>query len=304
MQSAGKKTIIELMKRVDLHTHSTKSDGTYTPSKLMAYAVEKGLKAIALTDHDTTEGITEARDWIASNNADLELVPGIEFSTIHTAGKEHDIHVVGLFIDYASDAFQAKLNSFIDSRVTRNHRMCAKLTAFGMPVTYDDLRNEFPGGVITRAHYGRYLLNHGYVRTIKEAFDRYIGEGCPCYVPREKVSPTDAVRIILAAKGVPVLAHPILYNMKDIELRGLVQQMKEAGLVGIEAIYSTYDPEDEQYIRRIAKDYDLQISGGSDFHGTNKPGIDLGTGLGSLFVPEDVLERLRFFKPVSRQNPL
>lgn len=262
----------------------------------MAYAVEKGLKAIALTDHDTTDGLKEAYEWIALNGAGIELIPGIEFSTIHSIDREHDIHVVGLFIDYESDAFRAKLNSFIDSRITRNHRMCAKLTAFGMPVTYDDLKAEFPGGVITRAHYGRYLLNHGYVRTINEAFSKYIGEGCPCYVPREKVTPTDAVRIILAAKGVPVLAHPILYNLRDIELRGLVMQMKEAGLVGIEAIYSTYSPEDERYIRRIAKDYDLQISGGSDFHGSNKPGIDLGTGFGSLFVPEDVLERLRIFK--------
>ena len=131
------------------------------------------------------------------------------------------------------------------------------------------------------------------MKSIKEAFEKYIGEGCPCYVPREKVTPVDAVRMIREAEGVPVLAHPMLYRLPDADLRVLLRTMKEAGLVGIEAIYPTHTEADERYIRKLAQEFDLRISGGSDFHGENKPGLDLATGYGHLFVPEDLLEKLR-----------
>lgn len=282
------------MRAIDLHSHSLKSDGTFSPSELMAYAAKKNLKAIALTDHDTTAGLNEAADWVRRYAPQMELVPGIEFSTIFRIHEEdHDIHVVGLFINYHLERFQQNLRHFIESRITRNHKMCEKLTEAGMPVTYEQLMREFQDGVITRAHCGRYLFNHGYVKSIKEAFEKYIGEGCPCYVPREKVTPVDAVRMIREAEGVPVLAHPMLYRLPDADLRVLLRTMKEAGLVGIEAIYPTHTEADERYIRKLAQEFDLRISGGSDFHGENKPGLDLATGYGHLFVPEDLLEKLR-----------
>lgn len=278
------------MRAVDLHTHSTRSDGSYTPSELVDYAAEKGLAAIALTDHDTVDGLDEAISHARAYEPELEVIPGIEFSTEYEKG---DVHIVGLYIDYHGEAFSRKIQEFVDSRINRNIKMCEKLTMAGIPVTYEQLLAEFPDAVITRAHYARHLLSHGYTKSMKEAFDRYIGDHAPCYVQREKVTPVQAVRLILEAGGIPVLAHPVLYHMSDTRLRGLVAQLRDAGLMGIEAIYSTYAAADERDIRRIAADYDLCISGGSDFHGANKPGLDLGTGYGHLFVPEEVLTNLK-----------
>lgn len=293
------------MRQVDLHVHSTRSDGTYSPARLVDYAMEKGLAAFALTDHDTVDGIEEtvshAERLRQSDAASVpEVIPGIEFSTEYQG---QDVHIVGLFIDYRRDAFAARLKEFVDSRTARNHKMCRLLQEAGIDVTYQALLEEFPGSVITRAHYAKYMLNHGYVKSVKEAFDRYVGDRCPCYVPREKVTPVQAVKLILEAGGVPVLAHPILYHMSDRRLEALTAELKEAGLIGIEAVYSTYRPFEERRIRALAAKYDLRISGGSDFHGDNKPGLDLGVGYGNLFVPYDVLEKLREGIPSLKLKP-
>ena len=330
---------------IDLHVHSTCSDGTFTPEELVDYAIQKGLTAFALTDHDTVNGLERAIRYaeelrqaqaaspvISSHNdaaahlpvsfsrndaaAHLpvssqsgvaarlpvssqsgaaalqvpEVIPGIELSTEYQ-GK--DIHMVGLFIDYRQPEFAHYLEDFIRSREHRNEKMCALLREHGVDITYEALLSEFPGAVITRAHFARYLLSHGYIQSMKEAFDRYVGDHCPCFVPREKVTPAQAVELILGAGGVPVLAHPILYHMSDDRLDTLVAELKKIGLVGIEAIYSTYNTAEERQIRGLASKYDLKISGGSDFHGANKPKIDLGTGWGKLYVPDEVLENLR-----------
>ena len=330
---------------VDLHVHSTCSDGTFTPEELVDYAIQKGLTAFALTDHDTVNGLDRAIRYadglrqaqaaspvISSHNdaaarlsvsfsrndaaAHLpvssqsgvaarlpvssqsgaaalqvpEVIPGIELSTEYQ-GK--DIHMVGLFIDYRQPEFAHYLEDFIRSRENRNEKMCALLREHDIDITYEALLSEFPGAVITRAHFARYLLSHGYIQSMKEAFDRYVGDHCPCFVPREKVTPAQAVELILGAGGVPVLAHPILYHMSDDKLETLVAELKSIGLIGIEAIYSTYNTAEERQIRGLASKYDLKISGGSDFHGANKPKIDLGTGWGKLYVPDEVLENLR-----------
>ena len=262
-----------IMNIVDLHVHSTKSDGSYTPSELVTYALEKGLTAFALTDHDTTDGIDEALK--AAEGKPIEVIPGIEFSSEYE-GK--DIHIVGLYIDYQSDFFKRRLVNFVNGRIIRNKEMCRRLTEHGMPVTYEELTSEFPDSVITRSHYAKYLLNHGYTKSLKEAFDRYIGDNCPCFVPRKKITPMRAVEIILKAGGIPILAHPILYHMSDARLEKLVATLKDMGLLGIEAVYSTYSPSEERQMRTLAAKYDLCISGGSDFHGNAKPGLDLATG--------------------------
>lgn len=276
------------MKPVDLHVHSNKSDGTFTPTELVSYALEKGLAAFALTDHDTTEGIGEA--MAAAEGKDIEVIPGIEFSTEYE-GK--DIHIVGLYMDYKGEAFQKYLKDFQDSRDLRNRKMCLKLTEHGVPVTYEDLCREYQGAVLTRAHYAKYLWEHGYVSSMKEAFDRYIGDHAPCFLPREKVTPAQAVTLILKSGGIPILAHPVLYHMSDARLEKLVSTLKDVGLIGIEAIYSTYNSAEERQIRRLAAKYALCISGGSDFHGGTKPGLDLGCGYGKLYVPYEVLENLK-----------
>ncbi len=286
------------MNIVDLHVHSTKSDGSYTPSELVDYALEKGLTAFALTDHDTTAGIDEAVK--AAEGRPIEVIPGIEFSSEYE-GK--DIHIVGLYIDHKSDFFKRRLTNFVNGRIIRNKEMCRRLTKHGVPVTYEELEAEFPGSVITRAHYARYLLNHGYTKSLKEAFDRYIGDRAPCFVPRKKITPMRAVEIILKAGGIPILAHPILYRMSDARLDKLVATLKNMGLIGIEAIYSTYSTGEERQIRTLAAKYDLCISGGSDFHGKAKPGLDLATGYGKLFIPEEILTTLKKKHKDMKEHP-
>lgn len=275
---------------VDLHVHSTKSDGSFTPAELVSHALEIGLSAFALSDHDTVDGIDEAME--AAKGTGLEVIPAIEFSTEYE-GK--DIHILGLYIDHKGQAFQKYLQNFRDSRDLRNRKMCQKLTDYGVPVSYEALTARFPGSVLTRAHYAKFLLEEGYVKSMTEAFERYVGDHAPCFLPREKVTPSQAVKLILEAGGIPVLAHPILYHMSDARLDKLVAELKDAGLVGIEAIYSTYSNADERQIRRLAKKYDLLITGGSDFHGTTKPNLELGIGYGKLFIPYDILFDLKTY---------
>lgn len=286
-----------MIQPIDLHVHSNRSDGTLSPAQLVDYAMEKGLKAFALTDHDTVEGLDEATGYADILRSSLpvpetvpEVIPGIEFSTEY---QERDIHILGLYIDYHGDAFRRHLQNFVDSRVLRNRKMCDLLQQAGISVTYEALLAEFPDAVITRAHYARYMLNHGYISSMAEAFDRYIGDHAPCYVPREKITPVQAVKLVQEAEGVPILAHPMQYHMNVEELGLLITKLKEAGLMGIEAIYSTHSDADERMIRRLASRYGLLISGGSDFHGSNKPGLDLAVGYGKLYVPSSLLDDIR-----------
>lgn len=273
---------------IDLHTHTTASDGTYTPTELINYAVEKGITAIAVTDHDTIDGLAEA--MAAAENKNIEVIPGIEFSTEYQ-GK--DIHIVGLAIDYENPFFVQKLTQFIDSRESRNEKMCQRLRESGMDITMEELHAEFPDAVITRAHFALLMRQKGYISSQETAFQKYIGDNCPCYVPREKVNPIQAIRLIREAGGIPVLAHPILYKLPTDKLGELIAFLSAHGLMGIEAIYSTYNRADEALIRRLAKQYQLAISGGSDFHGANKPYIDLGVGRGNLHVPDEVWKNLK-----------
>ena len=277
------------MKIVDLHVHSNKSDGTCSPSELVDLAIQKGLSAFALTDHDTTAGLDEAIEY--AKGRDIEVVPGIEFSTEYQG---RDIHVLGLAIDYKAPVFADRLQAFVDSRIGRNRKMCRNLTEAGIDISYEKLMAAYPGAVITRAHYARYLLDHGYVKSLPEAFERYVGDHCPYFVPREKVTPVQAVQLIRQAKGIPVLAHPTLYHMGKNALQKLVSSLTEAGLVGLEAVYSTYSAGEEREMRQLALRNGLLISGGSDFHGSNKPGLELATGYhGKLVIPYDIWERLK-----------
>lgn len=285
----------EPMKAIDLHVHSSCSDGTFSPTELVDYAMEKGLAAFALTDHDSIDGLEEAMEYAErlKNHPCRqvpEVIPGIELSSEYQG---QDIHVVGLFINYRDEIFQNRLREFVDSRTNRNRKMCSLLQQFGIPVTYEELLEAYPDSVITRAHYARFMLEKGYVKSRQEAFERYLGDHAPCFIPREKITPAQAVQLILQTGGAPVLAHPILYHMSEEHLDELVKELKEAGLMGIEAIYSTYSAADERQIRALASKYDLLISGGSDFHGANKPSLDLGVGYGKLFVPQALLWKIK-----------
>lgn len=275
------------MHNVDLHTHSNKSDGSMSPTELITAAKSKGLSAIALTDHDTTDGIDEA--LAAGKELGITVIPGVELSCEYQ-GK--DVHIVGLDINHHDAGFAATLKEFVDSRDLRNRKMCQKLTDAGLPVDYDELVSTFGESVITRAHYARYMLSKGYIKSLPEAFDRYIGDNSPCYIPREKVTPAQGIKLILEAGGIPVLAHPLLYKMGKDRLDTLVSELTSEGLIALEAIYSTYTPSDEREMRALAQKHGLLISGGSDFHGAAKPGLELGTGYGKLFIPEEILTNL------------
>ena len=284
------------MHPIDLHTHSTRSDGTLTPAELIRYAAQKGLAAIALTDHDTIDGIEEAVQAarsLSSQDPDAlvpEVIPGVELSTEYR-GK--DIHIVGLFIDWQNREFADRLRGFADARIYRNRKMCSLLTENGCPVSYEDLEAAFPDTVITRAHFAQYLLDRGMISSIDEAFRKLIGDDCPCFVPREKVTPHDAVRFLLRFGGVPILAHPLQYKMSETELDALVASLTGLGLDGIEVYYSTHRQADTANLSRIAEKYGLLLSGGSDFHGTRKQNLDLGTGYGHLYVPDTILPPIR-----------
>lgn len=273
---------------IDLHTHSTESDGTFTPEELMQEAARVGLSAIALTDHDTTGGIAKARP--VAKSLGIELIPGVELSTSYEGC---EVHIVGLFIDENNEFLCQKLAEFRACRDNRNEKMVEALQKEGLAITMEELLAENQDCVITRANIARFLYEHHQIRSIKEAFDRYIGDHGKCYVSRFKVTPMEAVSMIRKAGGIAILAHPVLYHMSNTRLNELVKCLKDVGLTGIEAIYSTYSTSDEHFIKRIAKEYDLCISGGSDFHGENKPTIQLGTGCGHLYVPYSVLEELK-----------
>ncbi|MDY4669344.1 MAG: PHP domain-containing protein [Oliverpabstia sp.] len=272
---------------IDLHVHSNCSDGTFTPSQLVAYALEKGLQAIALTDHDTTEGIEQAQ--AAAQNTSLQVIPGIELSTAYLG---RDIHILGLNIDPENAYFQEKIKAFQQEREDRNRTMISRMQKEGLHITWQDMADNFPDSVWTRAHFARFLADTGQVHTLAEAFNRFLGDHAPCFVPRNKVTPFEAVEMIHQGKGKAVLAHPLLYHLTEEQLDELVQALVQSGLDGIEAIYSNNTGLDEVRMRQMAKKYGIFITGGSDFHGSNKPAIDLGKGRGNLKIPAYLLENL------------
>ena len=282
------------MRAIDLHTHTAKSDGSFSPAELVDYAIEKNLAAVAITDHDTIEGLDEAIAHGAALRdkgvSDIEVIPGIEFSTKY---ENQDVHIVGLYIAYDSPVFLEPLDTFINSRTNRNIKMCENLQSADIDITYEKLQARFPDAVITRAHYASYLLEQGYVKSRQDAFAMYLGDHTKYFVPREKVTPSQAVKLILQAGGVPILAHPPLYHMGQERLDALTASLKNDGLMGIEAFYSTYTNQDVRDMLHLAQKYDLLPSGGSDFHGANKPGLDLGCGYGKLYVPEDLLTNIK-----------
>lgn len=268
---------------IDLHVHSNASDGTMTPTEVVKLAKESGLSAIALTDHDTVSGIDEAIE--AGRIYGVQIIPGIEISAEYGRG---DLHILGLGIDYRDEEFRAKVALCRDSRDNRNRKMIKRLNEQGFPVTWDIMLKRFGASSITRAHFAKYLIDEGYVADKEEAFKKYLNKGCPCYVSREKISPKEAIEMVLQAGGHPVLAHPLLYKMSLEQLESVIVLLKSYGLQGIEAIYSLNRPEEDTALLKIAKRHGLSITGGSDFHGAIKPDISIGTGKGNLRITKDM----------------
>ena len=282
------------MKYIDLHVHSNVSDGTLTPSELVDEAIKNNLSAFALTDHDTTKGVSvalEAAKKATLKGTPIEVVPGVEISAAY---KNKDIHILGLFLDIEYEPLQIALDQAIQNRDLRNQKMAQNLKNGGLDIDYETLCSHFPPGtVLTRAHFAKYLYETGQVRSMNSAFDIYLNSDGPYYVPREYISPENAISLIKRAGGIPVLAHPLVYHIPEAQLDALIQRLKDAGLMGLEVFYSANTGFDEGIVRRYANKYDLVMTGGSDFHGANKPQISMGTGRGNLKIPYSVLEKLK-----------
>lgn len=273
---------------IDLHTHSTASDGTFSPSELIHLAKREGLKALALTDHDTTRGLPEAYE--VAREEGIPFLCGVEIS-VKFNGPGH-FHLLGYFLSPEVPPLEETLKALQEARKRRNELMVEKLRALGVEITLTELE-EIAEGEIGRPHFARLLVEKGYVRTPDEAFEKYLRKGAPAYVPKALLEPKEAIEKILQAKGIPVLAHPITLKLSPTELSSYFKKLKEFGLRGVEAYYSEHNRDFTNFLLNEAQRLGFLITGGSDFHGTNKPDIRLGRGFGNLKVPEECFERLK-----------
>lgn len=273
-------------KTIDLHIHTAVSDGSYSPRELVQHAKELGLAAVAITDHDAVEGYAQAS--AAGDELGVEVVPGIEISTKYKG----PVHLLGYYVDVDSPALQEVLDWIVKDRDARNGKMAALMAADGLPVSYADMQLRF-GTVIGRPHFARILVELGLAADVNDAFARYVEKGEKYYVARSFLSIERCHEIILEAGGLPVLAHPFQYRLDDAGRRELIEYCISLGLRGMECRYSGYTQEQEDYLEAMADEYGLIKTGGSDFHGRNKPGIELGTGKGRLSVPYSFLEEMK-----------
>lgn len=276
------------MRYVDLHVHSNASDGTLTPSEVVHLALQKNLAAIALSDHDTVKGVPEAIS--AAEGTTLEVVPATELSCYY---RNVEIHVLGLFVDYKDADFQSKLEELEQERMQRNLDMIALFQRDNISITLEELQAGNPRSVITRAHFARVLVEKGYCKDKNAAFDRYVGVGCPYYLPKPQITPELSLPLITKAGGIPILAHPMLYKLGYRQVEELIQYLIPLGLKGIEAYHSSNNISQSDKLRSLALKYHLVVSGGSDFHGANKPDIELGTGRGGLCITESILDAIK-----------
>ncbi|HDQ41809.1 MAG TPA: PHP domain-containing protein [Desulfonatronum sp.] len=276
------------MAGIDLHTHSTASDGTLTPSELMLAAKKTGLEAIALTDHDTTGGLEEA--MILAEKLGIEFIPGCELSVVSPSG---NMHILGYWIPVGMSKLSQSLESLRQRRHERNHMIMAKLNALGMEIAYEDVLAVAGGDAVGRPHIAQVMHAKGFVDSISTAFRVYLGSEGRAYVPKEKLGPRQAIDLLKSVGATVVLAHPFLLGLQGPDLRGVIRQLKEYGLDGLEAYYTLHRPDQTLAYVQIARDLDLLVTGGSDFHGTVKPDVHLGIGFGNLFVPYSILTAMK-----------
>ena len=280
------------MNIVDLHTHSTASDGSFTPRELVALAHKAGLQALALTDHDTVEGLDEA--LAAGQELGLTVIPGVEISIQGEGllGKPASLHVLGLWVDHRHPGLLAGLKLLQEARAQRNPQIVDKFNALGIPLTLAEVAAHAGGQLIGRPHFAQALLERGIVKDRGEAFARYLAAGAAAYVPKDRFPPEAGIAMLRAAGGVPVLAHPGLLKLPQFEMESLARRLMDLGLEGLEALYGEHDSATRLGLTRLAARLGLVTSGGSDFHGRAKADIALGTGRGDLRVPASLLTGL------------
>ena len=278
---------------IDLHIHTTASDGTFTPEQVISRAHQLKLKAIAITDHDTVAGSKEAlRSGIPNS---LGFLTGVEISSTpppfyHGSGS---FHLLGYSIRLDDPKLNRMLEKLQQARKNRNPAIINRLNELGIPITLDEIRKEAGGGQLGRPHIAQLMVKKKVVASIDAAFDQFLGTGKPAYVDKQRVECFRAIEIILAAGGVPVLAHPGLLDYKnENQLDELIGKLKKAGIQGVEVFYSGHTPDQTRLFAELAKRYDLLMTGGSDFHGAIQPEIEMGSGQGDLIVPFEFFEKL------------
>ena len=269
----------------DLHTHTTRSDGKLTPTELVRRAGETGVDCLAITDHDSVEGLEEAMA-AAREFPKLELIPGIELSTDIPGG---EIHMLGYYMDWHDRAFRSRLEELRETRVERSREMVQRLTDLGCPITHERVKEIAGDASIGRPHVAQALLEKGHIATMQEAFDKYLGRNGSAYVEREKTTPTEAVELICSVGGLPAIAHPNhVGDVKDFD--GLLEELARAGMVGLEVYYGTYPDDVRKRLLRLAERHGLIPLGGSDFHAL---GNEFEGVIGQECAPAESMRRLK-----------
>lgn len=273
---------------IDLHLHSTASDGTEDPATVVARAADAGLEVIALTDHDTQEGVESAR--VAAQESGVDLIPGVELSLSYPDG---GMHLLVLWLEPGPGPLQNRLEGLQLGRTERNQRIVDSLCAAGLPITIEEVMEEAGGGSVGRPHIAAVMVARGYVPDIRFAFDEWLGNGRPAYVDRDRLEAEEAITLARESGAVPVLAHPHTLGIHTAgDMADMLNRLKAAGLIGLEAIYSSYRQHERDGYVDLARRFDLIPTGGSDYHGAYKEGLSIGTGYGDLRVPGSVVDEL------------
>lgn len=276
------------MSEIDLHTHSTASDGTMSPADLVRHAHTQGLRAISVTDHDTVEGIEDA--LAEGRRLGIEVIPGLEVSVDFARGT---MHILGYYVDHRDPRLTAQLGRLQHHRRARNSAMIDRFNKLGILITARELEDISEDGQIGRPHFARLLVQRGYAGTIQEAFDRFLRKGAPAYVKKFKFSPVEVLGFLTECGGLSVLAHPFtLFDLTDDELENTVKTLKSEGLDGIEVYYPDHTLEQTTRYRKLAGDHELVVTGGSDFHGINKEGPVLGQDFGGVSLTYTLIDAL------------
>ncbi len=258
-----------------------------SPSELVAHAAENNLAAIALTDHDTVSGVAQAVEQGIKSG--VEVVPAIEFS----AKSDTETHILGYFIDTENERLRSVLAKIVDERRERNIMTCKLLNELGFAVSLDEVSALAPGGIIGRAHFARVMMNKGYIKSVKEGFEKYLASGRPAFFGNQSLEAKEAIETIHACGGAAFVAHPHLIRLDDGALEKFLIELKGYGLDGIEGYYTDYDEAMQNKFQAMAKRLELSISGGTDFHAKMKPHISIGKGLGNMAIPYSVLQNIK-----------
>lgn len=274
-------------KYIDLHTHSLKSDGSMTPTEVVEEAKRAGLAAIALTDHDSVDGVREAVE--AGERLGVEVIPAIEFSVM----SETETHILGYFIDIENPDLKEMLKEVVDLRIERNYVTCQRLNELGFDITLEEVRALAPNNFVGRAHFARVMMDKGYISSVKEGFEKYMSVGKYAYCEKQRLSARDAIELITKCGGISFVAHPHLTKLPDDKLKEFLKELKSFGLCGLEGYYTDYTPEMQEKYQSMAKELGLMISGGTDFHAKMKPHISIGTGTGNMKIPYSVIENMK-----------